>query len=77
MSKPTIYVKANSKTELNRRLAMGADIFGTVYHCDGVDAKRLASMPHGSIVRVWRKSFGSTPHAHTYGLWNAAKMRVV
>lgn len=72
----SIYVKAASKADLNRRLARGERIMGTVYTIDSVDIVPLNTMPDGSAVKVWSKSYGSTPIAKAYGAWNASKRKV-
>lgn len=72
----SIYVKAASKAELNRRLSRGERIIGTVYTIDSVDVVPLNTMPDGSAVKVWSKSYGSTPIAKAYGAWNASKRKV-
>jgi hypothetical protein len=72
----SIYVKAQSKADLNMRIARGDRILGTVYRVDSVDVVPLASMPHGCVVKIWRKSYGSTPIARTFGTWDATRKRV-
>lgn len=72
-----VYVKAQSKKDLNERLAADHVVMATEYKPDGLAIyENLRAFPSGTIVRIYSKRAGSTPIAKSYGTWDAIKRRV-
>lgn len=73
---PVIYVCADSKADLNRRIATDDTIKGRIYSVQGVTFENLRAMPTGTIVKVYRKIVGGSPVVKSVGTWNALTRRV-
>ena len=72
----TVYVKADSKRALNRRLA-DERITGTSYTPWDVKTVELNDqLPKGTVIKIYTKIISGSPYAKAYGNWNPAKRRV-
>jgi hypothetical protein len=73
-----VYVRAGSKRELNDRLAAGAyeTLAATEYSMAGPQVHLLASLPSGTVIKIFDKYAYGSPYAKSYGTWDAAKRRV-
>lgn len=70
----SIYIKAKSKADLNKRLDAGDSLLVTDYKPDGsTELRSLRCLPHGTVVRL-RRSSVRAPFA--YAKWDAIKQRV-
>jgi hypothetical protein len=73
----TVYVYAKSKKDINAKLAMGIKMPWTEYHMTGKSMGFLdASLPHGTVIKVYSTMVGGSPYAKAYGQWNAKLQRV-
>ena len=64
----TIYVSANSKKEINARLANGEAVRGEIY--DFMQGDRVTLSPNwqnGDVIKVYSKRVGGQPYAKAYG----------
>lgn len=74
----SVYVRAKSKVELNARLDAGHSILARSYYPTGAfDLVSLVSQPHGTIVRIYHKTNGSSPIVKAYCKWDANKRKVL
>lgn len=72
-----VYVKAQSKRDLNERLAADQVIMATEYKPDGLAIyENLRAFPTGTVVRIYSQRVGTTPIAKAYGTWDATKRKV-
>lgn len=72
-----VYVKAQSKRDLNERLAADHAVMAVEYKPDGLAVyENLRAYPSGTVVRIYSKRAGSTPIAKAYGTWDADRRRV-
>lgn len=67
MTIETLYVRAASKAAINRTLAAGGQISGTVYTPCGQSSRLLSEMPRGTVVKVFSKYVCGSPYAQSYG----------
>jgi len=73
----TVYVKANSKAEINRKLAAGHRLVGVQYRMGDVVTWPLGDLlPDESVVKVFNREVDGSPYAKAYGKWDQKKGRV-
>ena len=73
-----IYVRANSKKEINQRLESKETVYGDNYSAfGGGGTYRLDdSLPDGTVIAVYSKMVGGSPYAKSWGTWNQSTQRV-
>lgn len=59
----SVYVRAQSKAAINRKLAEGGDLTAYAFSPYGRDVHELSSMPDGTAVKVFRDWHGASPSA--------------
>ena len=62
-----IYVRANSKAEINRRMQAGTVFIGHIYTPFDVQAIASTNWMDGDVIKVYSKMIGGTPYAKSYG----------
>jgi hypothetical protein len=71
-----IYIKANSKAEINRGLAEGKDYVGTNHSFFGGGGQyNLRSCEVGAVVAVFSQYSGGQPVAKSWGTWDGTKLK--
>ena len=68
---PTIYIEARSKNDANLKLKADPGMIGMVYEQLNSDARTVAKMPLGTVVKIYREWSMGSPVATSYG--NIAK----
>ena len=63
----TVYVRANSKKELNARLASDGAVQGDAFNPYGSQMRHLESLPVGTVIKIYSKYVGGNPYAKAYG----------
>lgn len=68
MSIETVYVKAKSKKAINETIASGQRVYGTIYSMFNGDREvDLATMPDGTVIKIFDKYVSGQPYAKAYG----------
>jgi hypothetical protein len=75
-----VYVKAESKKQLNERLAAGAEIYA-IEHRMGAETLYLLqggepALPDRAVIKIYSRTINGAPYAKAYGVWNADRKRV-
>jgi len=75
-----IYVQANSKAEVNRRLDLEDDIIGTEYNAFNPDgymtSHYLQECDSGTVVAIFKEYSMDNPIAKSWGTWNKDKNKL-
>jgi len=72
-----LYVKAQSKADLNRRLLEYERIIGLEYKLGGETQYVLdETLPSGTIIKVFKDVIAGSPCAKAYGQWDAENCQV-
>lgn len=69
-----VYVKAESKRELNLRLKEGERVRVTEYDIVGRNSYILQDLPRDTICKIFSKTALGTPIAKAYGKWNGSRV---
>lgn len=75
----TVYVRAKSKADLNRKLAANMPLgAGEAIEYTPYTEQRFAlrDLPHGTVIKIYDKFVGGRPYAKAYGQWDSRKQRV-
>jgi len=72
-----IYVKANSKVEINRGLAEGKTYTGVNYSFfgDGGIYELNSELPIGTVIAIYSQMSGGNPVAKSWGTWNGKVLK--
>lgn len=69
-----VYVKADSKRALNRRIEDGERVRVTEYNIEGRQSFVLQDLPRDTIVKIFSQTNLGTPIAKAYGRWTGGKV---
>lgn len=72
----TVYVRANSKKDLNERLMNDEDVKGIIHSMYDQKTIRLRELNDGDVIKIYSKLVGGSPYAKAYGNWQKDKRRV-
>lgn len=76
MSIPTVYIRGTKK-DTNAKLAAGEAVQGVQYTPYTENYVYLNTIPDGTVIKFWLKSYDGTPIAKSYGNWKPSKNRIV
>ena len=62
-----VYIQAKSKKIINTALSLGATLEGVEYSMFATKAHDVASLPVGTVVKIFDRYVGGSPYAKAYG----------